>query len=416
MHLGGAVKYVFAPFLVLTALASGQTWTVEQVDSAAADGRPVEVVRTSDDKLWTCYETRNGILRAASLGVSGWDKTDVRPAHMSTGDWRSFLAAGSHGELCLSCGTADSGWLCRLNGDSWQSEPYPFAGKYRGGPVAYDTAGRLYTAFYPDVGDFWIGHETDSGWNAGLATSLYVIDDYLYLVDAACMAVAADGSPWYSAYQWWQWYMYFVWGEESALMHFNGDTWTEVSHGSAIPIALVPHGDSIGSVSVASDGSVLMCDSDIVATGVGYPRAGLAYTSDDVPLVAWVPTQSAAYARFAFSTNRWHVESIPGPAGIGGIDIEVDTSGQVVILYSTQDSGLWCARGRDVVGVGDTPELQVLGRKLASTVVRGLPQGAVAFDAMGRRVVNPRSGVYFVRNEGRGVGDVSRTRKVVVQR
>ena len=33
--------------------------------------------------------------------------------------------------------------------------------------------------------------------------------------------------------------------------------------------------------------------------------------------------------------------------------------------------------------------------KLAATVMRGLPPGAVAFDAMGRRVMNPRSGVLF---------------------
>jgi len=39
----------------------------------------------------------------------------------------------------------------------------------------------------------------------------------------------------------------------------------------------------------------------------------------------------------------------------------------------------------------------------------------VVFDAMGRRVVNPRSGVLFVMDEGRGAGDEGRTRKVVIQ-
>jgi YVTN family beta-propeller protein len=50
------------------------------------------------------------------------------------------------------------------------------------------------------------------------------------------------------------------------------------------------------------------------------------------------------------------------------------------------------------------------------TIIRSLPQGAVDFDAMGRRVVNPRAGVFFVRGEGQGAGDVGRTRKVVIQR
>jgi len=37
-------------------------------------------------------------------------------------------------------------------------------------------------------------------------------------------------------------------------------------------------------------------------------------------------------------------------------------------------------------------------RTLAATVMRSLPQGALVFDAMGRRTVNPGSGVYFVQD------------------
>jgi len=51
-----------------------------------------------------------------------------------------------------------------------------------------------------------------------------------------------------------------------------------------------------------------------------------------------------------------------------------------------------------------------------ATVVRSLPKRAVAFDAMGRRALNPKSGVYFVRDEGLGAGDVGRTRKMIVTR
>lgn len=59
---------------------------------------------------------------------------------------------------------------------------------------------------------------------------------------------------------------------------------------------------------------------------------------------------------------------------------------------------------------------QAASSKPAATVVRKLPAGAVAFDAMGRRVVGAKAGVYFVRDEGRGAGGVGRMRKVVVQR
>jgi hypothetical protein len=70
----------------------------------------------------------------------------------------------------------------------------------------------------------------------------------------------------------------------------------------------------------------------------------------------------------------------------------------------------------NAVGIGDSPTPQVPSRKLAATVVRALPLGAVAFDAMGRRAENLRSGIYFVRDEGLGTGGAGRTRKVVIQR
>jgi hypothetical protein len=53
------------------------------------------------------------------------------------------------------------------------------------------------------------------------------------------------------------------------------------------------------------------------------------------------------------------------------------------------------------------------------TIVRRLPPGAVAFDAMGRRVVNPRPGVYFVRSEPSAVSrqpSAVIVRKVILQR
>jgi len=69
-----------------------------------------------------------------------------------------------------------------------------------------------------------------------------------------------------------------------------------------------------------------------------------------------------------------------------------------------------------LVGAKETPGGNVRATDVRPTIVRRLPVGSVAFDAMGRRVVSAKPGVYFVRDEGRGAGDVGRTRKVVVQR
>jgi YVTN family beta-propeller protein len=69
-------------------------------------------------------------------------------------------------------------------------------------------------------------------------------------------------------------------------------------------------------------------------------------------------------------------------------------------------------------GIEEGPKSQPTSRKLAATVMRSLPQGAVAFDAMGRRVANPRPGIYFVRDEGQRTKDetTGRMRKVVITR
>jgi len=66
-------------------------------------------------------------------------------------------------------------------------------------------------------------------------------------------------------------------------------------------------------------------------------------------------------------------------------------------------------------GVQETMNDERATRNVRPTVIRSLPPGAVAFDAMGRRVLNPKSGVYFVRAVGGKPLAVS-CQKVVIQR
>ena len=74
------------------------------------------------------------------------------------------------------------------------------------------------------------------------------------------------------------------------------------------------------------------------------------------------------------------------------------------------------AQVNGITAVAEGSEKRPIDRESKSGVLRWLPAGAVAFDAMGRRVLEPRSGIYFVRGEGRGTRDAGRTRKVVIQR
>jgi len=56
-----------------------------------------------------------------------------------------------------------------------------------------------------------------------------------------------------------------------------------------------------------------------------------------------------------------------------------------------------------------------MSRGSQPSVVRGLPTGSAVFDAMGRRVANPRSGIFFVR-EAQTQAQAQAVRKIVVTR
>jgi len=75
-------------------------------------------------------------------------------------------------------------------------------------------------------------------------------------------------------------------------------------------------------------------------------------------------------------------------------------------------SRFWVA---PVAGVEESPEPGAPSFKLAATVLRRLPGGVVVFDAMGRRVLDPKPGVYFVRAES-GELSAAGCRKVVLYR
>jgi hypothetical protein len=76
-------------------------------------------------------------------------------------------------------------------------------------------------------------------------------------------------------------------------------------------------------------------------------------------------------------------------------------------------------------GIEESPP-QAPSHKLQATFIRSLPAGAVAFDPTGRRVLNPKSGIYFVMEysvvssqhsgTANGARNTVRVRKVILQR
>ena len=134
-------------------------------------------------------------------------------------------------------------------------------------------------------------------------------------------------------------------------------------------------------------------------------------------------TIDSGFAYVAASSGSLRVVSIADPANptevghytmSGGAFATAVSRGYMCVAYSF--SGFQVFQ-RFVSGVEECPQSSTMGIRPAATIIRTLPAGTLVFDAMGRRVVNPRTGIYFVREDA---GAASRkppaVRKVVLQR
>ena len=92
-------------------------------------------------------------------------------------------------------------------------------------------------------------------------------------------------------------------------------------------------------------------------------------------------------------------------------DIVSDQHGRVYVGFYDGHGKYWTSYRTSRPGVGSDGDAgrPAVGR--GASVVRALPRDFVTFDAMGRRVANPKSGVFFVRD-----GQDQAVRKVVIQR
>jgi len=107
-------------------------------------------------------------------------------------------------------------------------------------------------------------------------------------------------------------------------------------------------------------------------------------------------------------------EVMPGDSAIVAsmwFDIGNDTGLWTIKCTIPNDSVIWRFRGRYMPGI-EEGQPQASSHELPPTVLRSLPPGAVAFDASGRRVTNPKSGIYFVRAEP----SAATVRKVILQK
>jgi hypothetical protein len=121
--------------------------------------------------------------------------------------------------------------------------------------------------------------------------------------------------------------------------------------------------------------------------------------------VSGVVTSGHSYQDIGLGAGRYAATAHGYP---GGVTVSYPDS--VDVGYSQVVSGI--NLDFDPPGMEEEQQPTACASRPAATVLRGLPPGAVAFDASGRRVTNPESGIYFVRTEPSAVT----VRKVILQR
>ncbi len=148
-----------------------------------------------------------------------------------------------------------------------------------------------------------------------------------------------------------------------------------------------------------------------------YPKKGW----DEWAVAAWVSDRDGnpnIYARTRFADSEARLDADTAT----DVSPAVTTFGLTLhwCVWQSNRGGSWNIWGSLMDAMESSVDRAAAGMSAdvmsPATIARGLPPGAVAFDAMGRRAVNPRSGICFVRDEGRGARDAGRTRKVIIER
>jgi hypothetical protein len=422
------MKYVILPVLLLAALASGQTWTIEPVDAYCT---PKEViVRREGARTHVAYIGAGNDIWIASWDT-GWrfaslDTSMVRPSDDGAGHPSFHFSAGPGGRLLVSgLGSASGPLVIEEAGSGWAPvwthEALQYYAPLARAAYGVDTTlAVVYCENGISTADVVVESRVDSSWQVDTAVHFNPgspLSCQLTLYDADCSPAtgpffliryafglgAGQKPPWTYAVE---------------KGYLSGDTWiTEALGGgyNAYVFGYDVAAGATGSVNAAvySAGN-LRFDRDSIWPGQ-VTDASAQVDGEGREQIAFV-TQDGVL-RFAFRDSRWHFCEVTGVSTATCCDLAIDEYGQPLIAFE-DGNGVSLARGVDVVGVEESLKPQASSYKLQATVIRTLPAGAAAFDATGRRVMDSKPGVYFVRDEGRGTKDEATgcVRKVILQR
>ena len=411
------MKYTSASVLLLAALAAAQQWEVELVDPSSC--APKEVfVRRDSGLTYIAYLTAAENIRIARKDtIWGYEDLDtglVRPSPYS----EFHFALGPLGRMAVSgvddsvrpmvVEKSDTGWV-----SVWTHEMLSYYAPLARAAYGDDsTPIVMYCANDYTSADIVVEARVDSVWQVDTAAhfdpgSPNECQLTLYDADGSpeagpCFLIRyAYGLPFGAEVPW----TYSV-----VKGYLSGDSWILVGLGGGWNVHVYGYDIAAGTDDTVRAavyyGGYLRFDQDSVWPEL-VTDASIQVDREGREQIAFV-TQDGIL-RFAFRDPDWHFCEVTGVTTATCCDLALDSDGQPLIAFEGAN-GLSLARGVDVVGIEESPKPQVSGRKLATTVIRSLPAGAVAFDAMGRRVVDPRSGIFFVRE-----AQAQTVRKVVIQ-
>jgi hypothetical protein len=173
---------------------------------------------------------------------------------------------------------------------------------------------------------------------------------------------------------------------------------------------------------------------DVGVTQIVSPPSLVPADSSFTPAAAWkdYSGKTATFNAYFFIYNKRGVRVYSEAIEDVTLSPGIETTLTFASFNPGSDTGHWLARCSTAAGdtnfANDTLDSrffvacpgieecqpQATCHKLQATVLQSLPPGAVAFDAMGRRVLNPNAGVYFV--AANGERSAVSVRKVVLQR
>jgi hypothetical protein len=422
------MKYAFVLLVIGCLVAAvAQQWQVELVDSSCSPSGIF--VKRDSARTYVAYVSGEGSIRFASMDTT-WSYEDVdtglvRPLYDPHNQFH--FALGPEGRMAVS-GVDDSFRPVVIErSDSvwstiWTRERLDMCPLARAVFGADSLPAILYCSNSFWSADFIAETWQDSVWHVDSAEHFDPPSNYdcqLYLYDADC---SADAEPCYLA----TWSYSFPLGKVPPSNYVlkgyrTAGGWNDVWLGggfqsSVAAYDIVAGGMAIASAAVYSNGYTTF-DHDTVCAG-RVTDAAVQVDSAGRELIAYVTSDGAL--RFAYKDTRWHYREVPGVTAATCCDLALDDYGQPMIAFEDA-GGLWLAHGQDMLGAKETPSAELRTPNRGPTIVSGASgvkrlESCAVFDAMGRRVHDPRPGVYFVRRASSIERQASGVTKVVIMK